>query len=219
MKLLMAGATGLVGHLVLQRLLLDDRVTAIHNVGRRACGIHHAKFFEHIGPMDSWPAIVSVLEADVAMSALGTTLRQAGSEAAFLAVDHDAVIAFARASCGVGARHFLSISSVGAHAGSRNFYLATKGKVETALSAVGFERLDIFRPGLLRGSRSGALRPGERIGIAISPLTDVLTPRRFDHYRSIAADDVAQAMATKLFETEPGAFIHENRAMWDAIGR
>jgi uncharacterized protein YbjT (DUF2867 family) len=212
-KILMAGATGLVGRLVLQHVLADSRIERVHSVGRRGSGVHNPKLFEHIGPMERWPDIVSVLESDAAISTLGTTIRQAGSEEAFWAVDHDAQIAFARASCGIGVRHFLSVGSVGAHAGSRNFYLATKGKIEAALGAVGFERLDLFRPGLLRGSRTGPLRPGERIGMLISPITDILTPRRFDHYRSIAADDVAKAIVAKLFEAQSGKFIHENRAM------
>jgi uncharacterized protein YbjT (DUF2867 family) len=196
--------------------LADSRIERVHALARRGTGVHHPKLFEHVGPMETWPEMLSVLEGDTAISTLGTTMRQAGSEAAFLAVDHDAQIAFARASCGVGVRHFLSVGSVGAHVGSRNFYLATKGKIEAALGAVGFERLDLFRPGLLRGSRTGPSRPGERIGIMISPLTDVLTPRRLDHYRSIAADDVAKAIVAKIFEAQSGVFIHENRAMWEA---
>jgi uncharacterized protein YbjT (DUF2867 family) len=218
-KILMAGATGLVGRFVLQHVLADSRIERVHSLARRGSGVHHPKLFEHIGPMETWPDMVSVLEGDAAISTLGTTLRQAGSEAAFLAVDHDAQIAFARASCGVGVRHFLSVGSVGAHVGSRNFYLATKGKIEAALGAVGFERLDLFRPGLLRGSRSGSVRPGERIAMMISPLTDLLTPGKFDHYRSIAADDVAKAIFATLFEAQSGKFIHENRAIWNMIFR
>ena len=95
-------------------------------------------------------------------------MRQAGSQAAFRAVDFDMVVAFARAAAAAGARRMVTVSSVGADPGSANFYLRIKGEMEAALEALGFERLDIFQPGLLRGPRGGDRRPGERIAIALA---------------------------------------------------
>ncbi len=217
MKLLLAGATGLVGRLLIKRLDAMPEATGIDLVTRRSIAGLSAKTTQHVGSVAAWPAIVSAARPDVAISTLGTTLRDAGSEAAFFAIDHDAVVAFARAAAGAGARHFMMVSSVGAHPGSRSLYLATKGKAEASVQAVGFDRVDIFRPGLLRGQRAGRLRPAERIGIALAPLTDVLTPYVLDHYRSTAAADVAAAMAVLAGKDEPGVFIHENRSIWDVI--
>jgi uncharacterized protein YbjT (DUF2867 family) len=216
---LLAGATGLIGGLLLKRLAAMEAVTAIDLVSRRALETVDPKVKQHIGAVGDWPAMAGDATPDVAISTLGTTMRQAGSEDAFFAVDHDAVVAFARAAGGGGARHFMMVSSVGAHAGSRNFYLATKGKAEASVQAVGFDRLDVFRPGLLRGDRGGESRVGERIGILVSPLTDLLTPRVLDHYRSIAADDVAGAIAALAGDNAPGVFVHENRSIWQTIGR
>ncbi len=215
MKVLLAGATGLVGGLLLKQLEAMDDVTAVDVVTRRAVAGVGAKVQQHVGPVADWMAVAGQTNPDVAISTLGTTMRLAGSEDAFFAVDHDAVVSFARAAGGAGARHFMLVSSVGAHAGSRNFYLATKGKAESAVQAVGFDRLDIFRPGLLRGRRGAETRIGESIGKFIAPITDLLTPRVLDHYRSIAADDVALALAALAGKNEPGVFVHENRAMWD----
>jgi len=106
------------------------------------------------------------------------------------------------------------VSSVGANAKASNFYLATKGKAEDGVKAIGFARVDIFRPGLLRGERSGATRPVERLMISLSPITNLLTPRLFDHYRAIDADDVAGAMAGVVGKAGEGMFVHHNRAMW-----
>jgi uncharacterized protein YbjT (DUF2867 family) len=217
LKLLLAGATGLVGRLLLQRLETLDDIESIDCVGRTKFESVAQKVTQHIAPTSDWPTLVSQLEPDVAISALGTTMRQAGSEDAFFAVDHDMVVAFARAASAAGARRFMMVSSVGAHAASRNFYLATKGKAEADAQAAGFDRVDIFRPGLLRGNRGGARRVGERLGILISPVTDFLTPFVLDHYRSIAAADVAASIAAFLKEDAPGTFIHENRAMWQSI--
>ncbi len=209
--MLLAGATGLIGGLLLQRLEQQADVTAIVVVARRAVAATTTKVKQCIGSIDDWPALVADSSPDIAISALGTTLRQAGSHDAFSAVDHDAVLAFARTACGAGARRFILVSSVGAHPSSRNFYLATKGKAEASVQAVGFDRLDILRPGLLRGKRHGDTRIGERIGMLISPVTDLLMPRVLDHYRSIAATQVADAAVRLLTPPDSGTFIHENR--------
>lgn len=145
-------------------------------------------------------------------------MRSAGSEAAFRAVDLETVAAFAAAARRSGARHMVTVSSVGADPGSRNFYLRTKGEMERALGALGFERLDIFRPGLLRGERGGERRLGERIGIALSPLANLMLRGGLDRFAAIDADVVATAAAAALRQTEPGIHRHENRSI-RAIGR
>ena len=204
---IIAGASGLVGDLLAARLK-DQNLTAI---GRRAVpGITD----QRIAPVAEWPALVATLKPEIAISTLGTTIRAAGSQAAFAAIDHDAVVAFARAAKDAGARQFLMVSSVGA--GSASFYLKTKGRAEASVRAMGFARVDIFRPGLLLGERPGAARPVERLLTALSPITNALTPRAFDQYRAIAADDVAAAMARVVGATVDGVFIHHNREMWRA---
>jgi uncharacterized protein YbjT (DUF2867 family) len=145
------------------------------------------------------------------VSALGTTMRSAGSQAAFRAVDLDAVVAFAEGARRAAARHMVTVSSVGADRRSRNFYLRTKGEMERALEGLGFERLDIFRPGLLRGERGGERRLGERVGIALSPLVNLVLRGRLDRLAAIDADRVAAAIAACLGDSEPGTFRHENR--------
>ena len=213
MRIIIAGSTGLVGRALIDQLAMQPHVTQIVTIGRRPSGQSGAKVEDLVGPVAQWPTMIEGRNVDVAISALGTTLRDAGSQDAFYALDHDAVVSFARAARAAGARQFQLVSSVGAHAASRNFYLGTKGKVETSLANVGFDRIDILRPGLLRGSRSGPVRTGERIGIALSPLTDMLTPAVLSHYRSIPAACVASALARLAGAPEPGTFIHQNDEM------
>jgi uncharacterized protein YbjT (DUF2867 family) len=203
-SLILVGTSGLIGGLLAARLQ-DHTLTAI---GRRAVpGIAD----QRIASVAEWPAVVATLKPDVAISTLGTTIRVAGSQDAFAAIDHDAVVAFARAARDAGARQFIMVSSVGA--GGASFYLKTKGRAEASVQAMGFARVDIFRPGLLLGERVGAARPVERLFAAVSPITNALTPRAFDRYRAIAADDVAAAMARVIAATEDGVFIHHNREM------
>lgn len=210
MKIIMAGSTGLIGGLLINKLAGHDLTLA----GRRGNAGAPQKAKQLIGEMTEWPALMAEVRADVAICTVGSTMAQAGSKAAFAAVDHDAVIAFAQAAHNGGAKQFMMVSSVGANSRASNFYLATKGKAEEGVKAIGFDRVDIFRPGLLRGERGGALRPVERLMINLSPFTNLLTPRLFDHYRAIDADDVAGAMAGLAGKTNSGVFVHHNREMW-----
>jgi uncharacterized protein YbjT (DUF2867 family) len=209
LNIIMAGSTGLVGGLLLKRLS-DHDLTLI---GRRANPAAAENAKQLTGDIADWPSLIAGIQADIAICTLGTTIRVAGSKDAFAAVDHDAVIAFAKAAHANGARQFMMVSSVGANPKASNFYLATKGQAEEGIKAIGFDRTDIVRPGLLRGERGGEVRPVERLMITLSPFTNLLTPRLFDHYRAIDADDVAEAMAGLVGRNEAGVFVHHNREM------
>ncbi|MGZ8305805.1 MAG: NAD(P)H-binding protein, partial [Allosphingosinicella sp.] len=193
MRVAMIGATGLVGSLAVRRLLARD--CTVEALLRRPSGLVHPGWSENVASPGKWPEIAASFEAEAAVSALGTTMRLAGSRAAFRAVDVDLVVAFARAAA-AGARRMVTVSSVGADRSSANFYLRTKGEMESALEGMGFERLDILRPGLLRGPRGGDRRPGERIAIALSPIVNLALRGGLDRYAAIDSDRVAAAIAT-----------------------
>ncbi|MBK8631434.1 MAG: NAD-dependent epimerase/dehydratase family protein [Sphingomonadales bacterium] len=210
--ILLAGASGLVGGLLAKRLAPARLVC----IGRRTMPGLPEGVRQIVADPKDWAHEIARLNPAIAISVLGTTIRNAGSQAGFFAIDHDLVLNLARASREAGACQFLMVSSVGAAADSRNFYLSTKGKVEAAVCGLGYDRVDILRPGLLRGDRQER-RPGERIAIALSPLTDLLTPRALDKYRSIAAVDVAGALAALCGAEAAGLFIHHNREMSGGI--
>jgi uncharacterized protein YbjT (DUF2867 family) len=210
-RLLIAGATGLVGQHALDRALGDPRVSKVTAVTRRHLDRDDAKLDQHLADFGTLGALPP---ADAALCALGTTMRRAGSKQAFLAVDHDAVLAFARASLAAGARRFAIVSSVGARAGSRNFYLDTKGRVEAELAGMGFERLVMLRPGLLDGERE-EFRPLEQPAILVARILNPLLIGAWRRYRAISAQDVADALLEAvLAETAPAAILD-----YDAIRR
>jgi len=209
MKLLIAGATGLIGARALDRALTDARVSKITAVTRRRIERRAAKFDQHLA---DFAALGTLPPADGALCALGTTMRQAGSKPAFLAVDHDAVLAFAQASLAAGARRFAVVSSVGAKAGSGTFYLDTKGRVEAALAAMGFERLVMLRPSLLDGDRE-EFRPLEQPAILVARIFNPLLAGPWRRYRAIAAQDVADALLEAVLAPAAPAEILE----YDAI--
>ncbi len=210
-EIVVAGGSGLVGGHVLDRLA-GRAGHSSHALLRRPVTARTGVNQQFADPAN-WPATIATIQPAVIISALGTTIAQAGSQAAFRAIDHDLVIAIARAARDAGATHAIIVSSVGASASASNFYLKTKGETEAALAAMGFARLDILRPGLLLGDRSGPPRPAERIGMALAPLTNLLTPRSFDRYRAIEAATVARAIAALIDRSEAGHFIHHNREM------
>lgn len=208
--MLLIGATGMVGSAVAAQA---DRPLAL--LARRAPtdGSWLDGVQARIAVAEDWPAVTAEISASVLVNCLGTTIAQAGSQAAFRATDYDLVLAVARAAHAAGARRMISVSSVGANGASGNFYLRTKGELEAALRIIGFDRLDIIRPGLLLGDRQGPRRTGEAIGMALAPLTDALMLGSLRRYRSIAARTVARAILALADRTDGGHFIHEHDAI------
>lgn len=208
-SVVLIGATGLIGSHLSDRLL-NREGASVHAVLRQASGRVHPGWRETVAPPAEWPEIVHAAGAEVAVSAIGTTMRAAGSEAAFRAVDFDIAVAFAKAAKAAGARHMITVSSVGASSGPSNFYLNLKAEMERELETLSFHRLDIFRPGLLRGKRGGDRRLGERVGIVVSPLVNLFLRGRLDRFAAIDAAVVAAAMEAALDETEAGVHVHHN---------
>jgi uncharacterized protein YbjT (DUF2867 family) len=206
---LIVGATGLIGRAVIERFG-SNPVTVL---ARREVEGLAAQHKQLVAPPERWPDMIAAEKPAVLISCLGTTIRQAGSQAAFRAVDHDLVLAAARGARAGGTSHMISVSSVGAAAKSGNFYLRTKGETEDDLRALGFDRLDLIRPGLLRGDRPGPQRLGEGIATIAAPLTDALLHGSFRRYRSISGYSVAAAIVALAGQGGSGVHIHENDAI------
>lgn len=217
-RIMLAGATGLIGG-QLTALLAEQSAVELHCLVRQLPAQPRARVAFHAGNPAEWPLAIAAVRPDVMVSCLGTTWAKSGkSEAAFRAVDFDLVLSLAVAARAAGARQMITVSSVGASADSRNFYLRTKGEIDDRLAALEFERLDIMRPGLLTGVRGNDRRTGERFGIMLSPLTDLLLHGRSRRYRSIPAITVAGAIAQLALAGDDGRHIHENDAILRLAG-
>jgi uncharacterized protein YbjT (DUF2867 family) len=196
---LVAGGSGLVGREILQGLLDDRSVAAVHSLGRRDLPVQHLKLTQHQVDFKALPALPPV---DEALIALGTTIKVAGSQEAFRAVDYEAVVAVAKAAKAAGASRLGVVSAMGANPRSNVFYSRVKGEMEEALSALGFETLVIARPSLLAGDREALgqpLRPGEKIGLSVTRWLGPLIPA---NYRAIDVKAVARALLTAVRETK-----------------
>lgn len=188
---ILAGATGLVGREILQGLLADPTVSTVHTLGRRAPAAQHPKLTAHIVDLAALPPLPP---ADELYLALGTTIKIAGSQAAFRAVDYDANLNVARAALAAGVRQVGLVSAMGADAGSKIFYNRVKGELEDALTQLPFEGLVIARPSLLVGDREVLGQPkrsGEVIGEKIAQVLGFLIPA---NYKPILASAVSQAL-------------------------
>jgi uncharacterized protein YbjT (DUF2867 family) len=196
---LLAGASGLVGRAILQGLLADESVAAVHTLGRRSLPVQHPKLTEHSVDFKALPALPRLDEAFIA---LGTTIKVAGSQEAFRAVDYEAVVAVAEAAKQAGARRLGVVSAMGASTRSGIFYNRVKGEMEAAVSALGFDTLVIARPSFLAGDREALgqpVRSGEKLALGISRWLAPLIPA---NYRSIDSSAVARALLKKVPGTQ-----------------
>lgn len=200
---LLVGATGLVGGFALRRLLAEGTWGSVVVLARRASGTAHPKLTEHVLDLGEVEQRRELARCDDLLIALGTTIKAAGSQAAFERVDHDLVLTVARAARAQGATRCELVSSVGADAGSFNFYLRTKGRTEDDVDALGWGSMTILRPSVLVGERKEQ-RAGEAIGMALGSALSGLMVGPTRKYRPIDADVVAAAAVAALRRGEPG---------------
>ena len=194
---LLAGASGFVGGLALTQLLDAPDIGRVFAVTRRPLGREHPRLANRIVSFEQMESQLKGFTCHAAVCALGTTIRQAGSEQAFRQVDIDAVLAFARTAKAAQAQRFVVVSSAGADKTSKHFYLRTKGEMEEALQGLGFVSLDILEPGLLLGWR-GEIRPLELLGSMFMPLVNPFLTGKREPLRAISARTVATAVVGAL---------------------
>lgn len=202
MKLLLVGATGLVGRHVLALALADARVTAVVAPVRRALPAH-AKLQAPLVDYDRLPAGAPWWQADAVICTLGTTMKAAGTRHVFRRVDHDYPLAVARLALAAGTPAYVLNSAAGANASSRIFYNRVKGELERDLAALGFASLTHVRPGLIGGERDEA-RAGESAALRILRVLGPVLPAR---WRINPAPRIAQALLEAAIAAAPGVHV------------
>jgi uncharacterized protein YbjT (DUF2867 family) len=212
---LVAGATGLVGGHLLDALLESAAYAEVLSLGRRPLPRQHPKLSQRTVDFARLEG-EALPRVDDAFCCLGTTIKKAGSQEAFRAVDHDAVLAFARAAKRAGASRFLVVTAMGADASSRFFYNRVKGEVEAHLGEVGFASLVVARPSLLLGERADR-RAGEGAAILLSrALRPLLRPLPG---RPIEAATVARALLALAQASPAGTRLVSNGELHQLGGR
>ncbi|MCH7629275.1 MULTISPECIES: NAD(P)H-binding protein [Novosphingobium] len=210
-RVLLIGATGLVGKAVIAACAPRPDIHLVGLARREMAMPPGARIELLLSDPSHWTDAIADARAETVVIALGTTIKAVdGDRTAFRAVDHDLVLACARAAKQAGVRQLIVVSSVGAALSSRNFYLSVKGEVEDQLVKLHFDRLDILRPGLLRGQREGAGRPAERLGMMVAPVADILLAGSLARYRSVRASDLGRVIVALAGARPDGRFVHHN---------
>ncbi len=199
---LIAGATGLVGKELLALLLKDNACREVHSLVRKPSAQSHAKLqsyvvdFAKLGTASA--QALPLPQLSEVYICLGTTIKVAGSQEAFRAVDFDAFLAVARAGTARGATKLGVISAMGASSASRVFYNRVKGEMEDAVSKLGYQSVTVVRPSFLAGDREALqqnVRPGEKIALVAMSLFNSLIP---SNYKAVQAGDVAAALLRQV---------------------
>jgi uncharacterized protein YbjT (DUF2867 family) len=195
----LAGATGLVGRSILEGLLADASVQSVHVLGRRKPRVAHARITGHIVDFAALPPLPPI---DEVYLALGTTIKVAGSQAAFRAIDFNANLAVARAALAAGARRCGLVSAMGANAKSSVFYNRVKGELEEALAQIPFEGLVVARPSLLIGNRASLGQPDPPLEKILAIFMKLFGPLIPANYRAIDAAKVARTILARTRAAE-----------------
>lgn len=195
------GATGLVGSQLVSLLLQDSRFERVKVFARRSVGVTSEKLEEHIVDFDQLDSWKRELTGDVLYSAMGTTLRTAGSKEAQYKIDYTYQYQVAKAAVANGVPQYILVSSAGASVDSRIFYSRMKGELERDIKKLPFEVIHVVRPGMLAGSRIES-RAGEKVGIVMMKLVGAIPG--LNALRPIQGREVAQAMINATFKRPEG---------------
>lgn len=200
MKVMLVGATGLVGGQVLQQLLDDARCDAVVAPTRRPLAVADPVLLNPVVDFAALPVDADWWAVDAVVCALGSTIKQAGSREMFARIDHDYPLQVATLAQAHGAQAFVLNSAMGANTQSRIFYNQVKGRLEQDLRGLGYPSLTLVRPGLIGGERAER-RTGEHLaGVVLGALGPVL-PRA---WRINPAGNIVAAMLEAALEPRPG---------------
>jgi len=195
MKVLLVGATGLIGSELLDLFCTDENVTEIKTLTRRPIIKTNSKVKQSIINFEYLDNDKVFEGVDTVCCCLGTTIADAGSREVFKEVDYGIVIKIAKLARNKGVSNFLYVSSLGANESSMAFYLKIKGEVEVTLRELSFNRLVILRPSLLLGKRKNKRVFEEFAQKWMPKFSFLLPPKR----RPIRAKVVAQSMHDLCF--------------------
>ncbi len=210
------GATGLVGRELVRLLLDDPRFSVVRVLVRRPTGLASPKLQEHVIDFDKLEDHADSVRGDVLFSAMGTTIRQAGTKDRQRHVDYDYQYNTAALAARNDVATYVLISAAGANASSPFFYMRMKGELEQAVAKLPFRQIHILQPGFLDGDR-GENRPGEKIGLTLTKLVTQVGP--FRRHRPIPGRTVARAMIAASFDSSGPLKIHPPTTLFELADR
>lgn len=203
------GSTGLIGSNLLKHLLESTHYSTVITFVKRDVGIKHPKLTQHIIDFDKPESYRELVVGDDFFCTIGTTIKKAGSKAAFRKVDYEYPRQFAEFALLNKVKQYLLISSLGADAKSGNFYLKTKGEIQDFLRNCDFENVSVLQPSLLLGNRT-EFRFGEKIGAVFMKAFSFLLFGNLKKYKPIEGETVAKALIRIAQANNKGFKIYES---------
>ena len=207
----MIGSTGLIDTNFLEKISPDDFQNVNAITRRKIPNLENKNFIKQ--SVHDFPDLEKMrqdLKTDILVSALGTTIKKAGSKDEFMKIDHDLPLEISRIAKEEGCRTMILISATGANSKSKIFYSRVKGMLEESLEEVGFEEYHILRPSLLLGKRTEA-RPSEYISKLIMDHLSFLIPWK---YKPIHASIIAKKIKCIIMEEKSGKHIWEGMKLF-----
>ncbi len=178
MRLLLLGATGLVGSSTLKLALANPGISEVVAITRRALPPQNKLLNPVSEQIEELAKAPGVLVVDAVVCALGTTAAKAGTKEALRHVDYDLPLFFAKECHAAGVETFALVSAIGASTTSMFFYARTKGELERDIQQIGFRSLTICRPSIIAGPRT-EVRNAERAALSVSRLLAPVLPKKF----------------------------------------
>jgi uncharacterized protein YbjT (DUF2867 family) len=212
---LVFGSTGLVGNLLLEELVDSERYSAIKIFVRQSTGISVPGVEEIIADFSDLENLTPKITGDDLFICLGTTIKKAGSVENMEKIDRDLPVKIAQMARSNGLKNVAAVSSIGASADSKNYYLRIKGEMEEGIMMQDFENIAIVRPSMLLGERKER-RTGELVGKVVMKAFKPVLTGKLRKYRAIHGKDVARAMII-ILEKKPGKKIYESDEIQDVV--
>jgi uncharacterized protein YbjT (DUF2867 family) len=212
---LVFGSTGLVGNLLLEELIDSERYSAIRIFVRQSTGISVPGVEEIIADFSDLENLTPKITGDDLFICLGTTIKKAGSVENMEKIDRDLPVKIAQMARSNGLKNVAAVSSIGASADSKNYYLRIKGEMEEGIMMQDFENIAIVRPSMLLGERKER-RTGELVGKVVMKAFKPVLTGKLRKYRAIHGKDVARAMII-ILEQKPGKKIYESDELQDIV--
>lgn len=213
MKTIIIGASGATGKQLIQKLINSTEITAIISWGRSPLHMEHPKLKSEIIDFDSMEKYGGSIDAAIAFSCLGTTLKAAGTKERQWKIDYEYQLRFAKLCHENGVNSFVLVSALGADSHSKIFYSRMKGELEDAIKKIHFESILIFQPSLL--IRPNTDRKGEKISASV--LHFITGLGLFKNYKPIKTEALAEAMVKASLSNPHGVHIFRGKEIFELL--
>ena len=211
-KITIIGSSGLVGSHFLEEINSDDFFNIKAIVRRRISNLENKNYIKQVlYDFSDLEKMRNVLNSDVLISTLGTTMKKAGSKNNFMKIDYNLPLKISEIAKEEGCRKMILISSAGANSNSKIFYSHVKGLLEDSIANIGFEEFHILRPSLLMGKRIEDRQAEYFFKIFLAPLS-CLIPWQ---YKPIHANLLAKNIKFLIRENILGKHIWEGKKLFE----